>query len=455
MVEAREDAPMSNMGIMSMGGNTEVWEELLDNEKLIKSQFDILAGHFPEKYNEVVLLVNKDNTISDYTLYALGLRDQKELNDILTRIQKGEEIEKTKSVSYSFEELLKLEFKLLLNTDYYEKENGIWIDRKNNDEYMNNLLKNAETIKVVGIIRPNEDSVATSMSEGSIGYTRELKEYVINKINDSKIAKEQKDNENINIFTGMKFLSESDLNTAFDYSKLSAEERAYMANLSEEELANLISAYSKNLNNTYESNLKTLGVVNLEKPKSIRIYPINFEGKENIVNSIQEYNENKRNEGKEEDVINYTDIVGIMMSSVTSIINIISYVLIAFVAISLIVSSIMIGIITYISVLERTKEIGILRSIGASKRDISRVFNAETFIVGTFAGILGIGITSLIIIPANIIIKSATEVSNLAKLPIEGATILIAISMLLTMFAGLIPSKMASKKDPVIALRTE
>ena len=293
------------------------------------------------------------------------------------------------------------------------------------------------------------------MSEGLIGYTKELKEYVIGKVNDSKIAKEQKENPDINIFTGMKFLSDTERNTTFDYSNLSRDQKAYMSRLTEEELANLLATYSKNLGNTYESNLKTLGVVDLDTPQSIKIYPVNFEGKENISKMIEEYNQKRQDEGKEEDIINYTDIVGIMMSSVTSIINIISYVLIAFVAISLVVSSIMIGIITYISVLERTKEIGILRSIGASKKDISRVFNAETFIVGLIAGMIGIGITILLILPANMIIKSATNVSNLAKLPIEGAVILVIISMLLTMFAGLIPSKMESKKDPVIALRTE
>ena len=440
---------------MSIGGNTEIWQELLDNENLIKSQYDVLEGRLPEKYNEVVLVVNEDNTISDFALYSLGLRDQKELTNILTKIQDGEEIEKKESVSYTYRELLELEFKLILNTDYFEKENNIWIDKKANSEYMSNILENAETIKVVGIIRPSEDSVSTSMSSGSIGYKKDLKEYVIDKINNSEIAKEQKKNENINIFTGMAFLDEMVQNNTFDYSNLSNEQKVYLSQLSEEERANLLATYSKNSNNTYESNLKTLGVVDLDKPTSIKIYPVNFEGKENISNVISEYNQKKEEQGKEEDIINYTDLVGLMMSSVTSIINIISYVLIAFVAISLVVSSIMIGIITYISVLERTKEIGILRSIGASKKDISRVFNAETFIVGTFAGLIGIGITVLLTIPTNIIIKSMTDVSNIAKLPLSGAIILIVISMLLTMIAGLLPSKMASKKDPVVALRME
>ena len=458
MQEAQSSSPMASLGLMSsMGGSTatEIWQELLDNPELIKSQYDVIEGRFPEKYNEVILIVNEDKTISDFTLYSLGLRDQQDLVDIFERMQKGEEIAKTKSVSYTYAELLALEFKLVFNTDYYEKENNIWLDRKGNSEYMTDVFENAETIKIVGIVKPNEDSVATAMSAGTIGYLKDLNEYVINKINSSEIAIEQKNNPEMNIFTGMKFVSDANMETSFDYSSLTDEQKAYMASLTEEERANLLATYSVNATNTYESNLKKLGVVDLNKPKAINIFPVNFEGKDAISKMIEEYNKDKEEQGKEEDVINYTDIVGLMMSSVTSIINIISYVLIAFVAISLIVSSIMIGIITYISVLERTKEIGILRSIGASKKDVSRVFNAETFIVGLVAGLIGIGATILIIIPANIIIKAATDVSNLAKLPAEGAVILILISMLLTMFAGLIPAKMASKKDPVIALRTE
>ena len=214
-------------------------------------------------------------------------------------------------------------------------------------------------------------------------------------------------------------------------------------------------SFTENQKATYEDNLKTLGVVDLENPSAINIYPINFEAKETITDEIENYNKKQRDEGKEENVINYTDMVGIMMKSVSVIVNMISYVLIAFVAISLVVSSIMIAIITYISVIERTKEIGILRAIGASKKDISRVFNAETFIIGLVAGILGIGITVVLTIPINMIINAVTNISSIASLPIAGGIILVIISMVLTMIAGLIPSKMASKKDPVEALRTE
>jgi len=213
--------------------------------------------------------------------------------------------------------------------------------------------------------------------------------------------------------------------------------------------------YTENANATYDSNLASLGAINLNKPSAINIYPKDFESKDMISNIITEYNNKESEEGKEENVINYTDMIGIMMSSVSTIIDVISYVLIAFVGISLVVSSIMIGIITYISVLERTKEIGILRSIGASKKDVSRVFNAETLIVGLVAGLIGIGTTLLLNIPINMIIKSIVGISNISKLPFAGGTILVVISVVLTMIAGLIPAKFAAKRDPVEALRSE
>ena len=228
-----------------------------------------------------------------------------------------------------------------------------------------------------------------------------------------------------------------------------------LASLSQEDLAKVMETYSENKNSSYEKNLETLGAIDLNNPNSISIYPKNFDAKDNMTKAIEEYNQKQREEGKEENVINYTDIVGVMMNSVSNIISTISYVLIAFVAISLVVSSIMIGIITYISVLERTKEIGILRAIGASKKDISRVFNAETFIVGLISGILGIGVTVLLTIPINSLIYVLTGVVVNVSLPPVAGIVLVLISMILTIIAGLIPAKMASKKDPVEALRTE
>ena len=442
---------MENMENM-MVAETDVWQELLDNQELLESQYDVLAGKWPENYNEVVLIVDENNEIYDYTLYALGILDQDELADKYQRILDGEEVEDEAIKEYTYDELLNTKFKVLLNTEYYEKDGDIWIDNSKDEDYIKEKLENAEEIKIAGIIRQKEGTVATAMS-GTIGYTKELKEYVINKVNGAEIVKEQKENPDINVFTGAEF--PEDPNASFDFSSLTDEQRMYLASLSEEEMAALLQQYTENASATYEGNLEKMGVVDLDAPSSISIYPKDFESKDQIASAIESYNQKQRDEGKEENVITYTDLVGTMMSSVSTIIDAISYVLIAFVGISLVVSSIMIGIITYISVLERTKEIGILRSIGASKKDISRVFNAETFIIGLVAGILGIVVTLLLNIPINIIIKSITDIPNLASLPVVGGIILVAISMILTIIAGLIPARMASKKDPVEALRTE
>lgn len=450
MIEAQSSNPF--METSDMSSQYDVWTEMLDNQELLESQYDVIAGKWPESYNEVVLIVGENNEISEYTLYSLGMKDQAELLDKMQKIQNGEKVDEEEAIAYQYEDFLNLSFKLLLNTDYYEKNNNIWINKANDLEFINEKLKNAEDLKIVGIIRPKPEAVATSIS-GSIGYMSSLKEYVINTINETEIAKEQKQNPEINVFTGSSFANNQ--SSESDYSNLSEEQKAYMQTLSTEELAKYMQAYSQNNSATYESNLEALGIIDLNKPSAINIYPKDFESKDEIADIIEKYNESKRNAGKDSDVINYTDIVGVMMNSVSTIINVISYILIAFVAISLIVSSIMIGIITYISVLERTKEIGILRSIGASKKDISRVFNAETFLVGMTAGLLGIGITVLLTIPINIIINSLAAISNAATLPINGAIILVAISVILTMIAGLIPARLAAKKDPVEALRTE
>lgn len=442
----------SSLGSSSMM-NEDVFEELLDNKELLEKQYDVLAGRMPESFDEVVLIVNDNNEISDYTLYSLGLMDQSELEKNFEALMKGEEISPTEMKNYSYEELLNLSFKLLLNTDYYEKQNGIWIDQRKNESYMNSLLEQAPDIKVVGIIKPNEEAVSVSslVMTGGVGYLSSLKDYVIKEINEKEIVKEQKENPNRNIFTGMEFKTGEE----FNINSLSTEQRRYLMNLPEVERAQLIANYQEQMSATYQNNLEKLGVVEVDSPSSIQLYPIDFDAKEEITKLIEVYNEQERKDGKEENIISYSDVVGSMMSSVTSIIDIISYVLIAFVGVSLIVSSIMIGIITYISVLERTKEIGILRALGASKKDISRVFNAETFIIGLGAGMIGILSTILINIPINLVLKKLLNISNIASLPWMGGLILIVISMVLTVIAGLIPSRMASKKDPVEALRTE
>lgn len=451
MMESRQSASSMMSSSMAMT-QTDVWTEMLDNQNLLQSQYDVLAGNWPTKYNEVVLIVDENNEISDYTLYSLGIKDIKELNESMEKIKNKEKVEAGESESYSYDDLLNYKFKILLNTDYYKKSGNAWQDMSNDDEYMKNVVDNAEEITIVGIIKPNEENVSSS-GAGMIGYTKELKEYVINKINETEIVKEQKENPNINVFTGIEFPENQ--NSSFDYSQLTDEQRMYMATLSEAELAELMKNYAENSTATYDSNLSTLGVVDLNKPSTINIYPKDFESKDMITTRISEYNDKQTNDGKEENVITYTDIVGVMMSSVSTIINVISYVLIAFVGISLVVSSIMIGIITYISVLERTKEIGILRSIGASKKDVSRVFNAETLIIGLVAGLIGIVVTLLLNIPINMIIKSIVGISNISKLPTAGAIILVVISVGLTMIAGLIPARFAAKRDPVEALRTE
>ena len=441
------------MSSSTMMTETNVWTEMLDNKELIESQYDVLAGKFPENYNEVVLIVDQDNQISDYTLYSLGIKDINELDEKMEQIENGEEItSNNEEESYSYDELLNYRFKIILNTDYYEKVGDTWQDMSDDEEYMKNLVSNAEEIQIVGIIKPNEATV-TSGGAGLIGYDKSLKEYIINRINETEIVKEQKENPDINVFTGIEFPENND--EEFNYGMLTDKQRAYMATLSQEELTKLIETYTENASATYDNNLKKLGVVDLNKPSSINIYPKDFEAKDSISNIISTYNNEQRANSKEENVINYTDYVGIMMDSVSTIIDVISYVLMAFVSISLIVSSIMIGIITYISVLERTKEIGILRSIGASKKDVSRVFNAETLIIGLVAGVLGIGVTLLLNIPINIIIESIVNISTIATLPVIGGIILVVISVLLTIIAGLIPSRLAAKKDPAEVLRTE
>ncbi|CUO15361.1 MULTISPECIES: ABC transporter ATP-binding protein/permease [Clostridium] len=443
---------------MPMASSFNVWTELLGNQTLLESQYDVVAGKWPENYDEIILVVDKNNEISDVNLYSIGLLDSSELEAKMKKIQAGEEVEENQEVvSYTFDELLNLTYKLVLNTDYYEKEGNTWVDKSENAVYMKKLVEDALELKVVGIVRPSEEAVATSISS-AVGYTSDLTEYVINSINDSEIVKEQKENPDTDVFTGKAFVVEdgedNDM-TAIDMSTLTDEEKAYLASLSQEELQALMKQQAEATDATYEGNLSLLGCVDLDNPSTINIYAKDFEAKESIEDIITAYNNEKTDAGEEEYVVTYNDMVGLMMSSVTSIIDIISYVLIAFVAISLVVSSIMIGIITYISVLERTKEIGILRSIGASKKDISRVFNAETVIVGFGAGAIGIIVTILLNIPINAIIKAVSGISGVSKLPVAGAIILIAISMLLTVIAGLIPAKVASKKDPVEALRTE
>lgn len=412
---------MNNMNTMNtnymtssyMNERINVFSEISDNRDLINSTYDVLAGRLPNDKNEVVLILDGYGEISDYALYSLGLKEQSELLEMAKKIMMGEKLDETKQTTYTYDELLEKEFKLILNTDYYIKENGSWINKEKDTSYMKEVIDNALTLKIVGIIRPNEESsIETS---GGVGYTSDLTKYVIDNILKTDIAKEQLNNKEINIITNEPFAAL----------------------------------------NTYDIALNTLGIVDKDMPSAINIYPKDFKSKDKIIEFIDEYNDLKEANDENDLTISYTDYVGVLMNSVTTIVDVISYVLIAFVSISLVVSSIMIGVITYISVLERTKEIGILRAIGARKKDIRMVFNAETFIIGLISGLLGILITILLNIPINIIIYKLASINNVSVLPPLAAVILVIISVALTMFAGLIPSSMASKKDPVVSLRTE
>ena len=553
----------SLMGSSSMS-SYDAFRELLSTD-MLKTEYEVLAGRLPEAYNEVVVLVTDRNELSDVTLYTLGLRDQGELEGMMSSVMVGESFDlDTGDLSFSYDDLMGMEFSMLTAPEFYQKnDDGTWTDMRSDSEFMEQAAENGLKLKVVGILKPDADSLISSTNSGGIGYTHALTEYMIDKTNSSELVKAQKENPDVDVFTGIEFpkadeeeeqpMSQSEAMEMLT-GMLTEEQRTkinegIMAALTEEQQAQIQSAMmgmvsdeqinsimmgvltpeqltqlqsgadvnslltdaqkaqmsaqiaasltaeqnaelSEMMNGmadptkmytifmqvlttdqlrqlmdmtkepettdaTYDGNLKLLGVAELSEPSSMKIYATDFESKEKITQLIEKYNDSKIVDDNQADVINYTDYVGLMMSSVSDIINSISYILIAFVAISLIVSSIMIGIITYISVLERTKEIGILRAMGASKRDISNVFNAETLIVGFSAGVIGIAVTLLLNIPINIIIENITGIANVALLPWQGGVILVVISMLLTLIAGLVPAGVAAKKDPVEALRTE
>lgn len=374
-----------------------VWQELLDNENFIKSQYDILAGKLPTNKNEIVVIVDKYNQLTDITLMSLGLMGP------------NSEIE-----NFTFNDILNLEYKLILNDDFYKYNGNMFTKLPAITSEIYNIA-NAVPLKVVGILRANSETTSGSIT-GSIGYSNKLTEFVLNAAQESEVVKWQKNNHETNVLTGLDFVE------------------GPKGTVDEQYLATLASIGGKTT------------------PTGINIYPVDFNAKQLIKDHLDAYNNTVLNE---EDKVYYTDFMEILVNSINTVINSISYVLIAFTAVSLVVSSIMIGIITYISVLERTKEIGVLRSIGARKKDISRVFNAETLIIGFAAGLIGVVTTMLLSIPINLILNSLVKVKGIASLnPIHGI-ILILISMGLTLIAGIIPSRMAAKKDPVVALRTE
>ena len=455
------DETMSS-SLVSSFSNTDMWSQMIDNQDLLNSQYDLVAGSWPDNYNEVVVVADKNHQITDVSLYALGIRNSSELKNIMINLNKQLD---DKVSSYSYEDLLNLRFKVVLPSAYYryDEATGAYKNMSSSEDYVKQLIDNGIEVKVSGIIVAKDDAVATSIT-GVVGYTKNLVDYIVSENNKSDIVKAQLDNPDIDVLTGLPF-STVDIDLTMDdinayISTLPEEQQkiisAYIANLSDDVIIEMFkSQIQQSSSNTYKNNIEALGYVTTDNPSKINIYAKDFESKDAISDIISAYNDKVKSEGNDSLEISYTDYIGLMMSSVSKVVDAISYVLIAFVSISLVVSSIMIGIITYISVLERTKEIGILRSIGASKHDISMVFNAETMIVGLVAGIIGIGFTLLLNIPINIIIKKFSGISGVAVLPLKGALILIAISVFLTLIAGLIPARVASKKDPVIALRTE
>lgn len=389
-------------------GNGTIVDELISSEELMESQYELLEGAMPKKYDELILVLDSDGNIPLSLLYNMRLLDGTNLNEDIQKVKSGDK-KSLDTPKFTYKDFIGKTYSLVLNNLYFEKINGSFTNISSNKEKMNNLVQNGIPLKIVGVAKVKGDN---QVIDGNfIGYKKDLVDYVISENLKSEIGKKQIESGDINIFTGYEF----DKN------------------------------YSK------ESVYYLLGIASYEDPTNIVIYPKNYAAKDEIKNIIKLYNE----EHSDSEKILYTDYVGLIMSSITSVIDVITYILVAFVAISLIVSSIMISIITYISVLERTKEIGILRSIGASKKDVTRVFNAETIIEGFVAGVFGILVTLLLCIPINKAIYSLYGVDNIAKLPIASGFILIGISVVLTLIAGLIPSRMAAKKDPVEALRTE
>ena len=486
-------------GFVDINSYVNLWKQLVGDNETIGNYYDVIYGRLPKDYNEVVLIVDGNNEVTELMAYALGLKDQSQFTaNLMNALSGGEKLESGDAEKISYDDIINLRFKMLTNSDLMHKDEktGLWSDMRNNAIYVDSRLKNAIDIKVVGIVRPGEDNVL-SIGTGYIGYTGELMDYALKRTRESEVVKEQLANPKKDVITGLEFfdktvndfdLADIDLNeidfnklniTPFlsmakdmDLSQIDITDMSSMFNfgdmsdlqkklmegyLDDEQVLAFKQAYIDTINSkcSLEKTYETIGYSDESNPTSIALYPKNFETKEEVNNMVDFYNQTVSKDGHEELTINCTDYIGIAMNIATQAINIVTYTLVIFVAISLVVSSIMIGIITYVSVIERTKEIGILRSIGASKRDVSNVFNAETFIIGLSAGLIGIGVTILCEIPINLLLRNLTGAPITAILPFTDGLSLVCISVFLTFIAGLIPSSLAAKKDPVEALRTE
>ena len=491
-----------SMSSMFSSSVSDIWTQLIGDNDLISKQYEVIYGRLPEAYNEVVLIVDKNNEINEMVMYGLGIKNQEEfMTDIMSKLASGEELKSEVVDKYTYEQITQMDFRMLLNYQYFVKdaEKGTWTDHSSNTVYVNKLLEEQGVdIKIVGILRPDPNNVM-SVGTGSIGYTEALMEYALDSTLNSDVVQQQLADQTTDVITGKKFntltvndfsLADIDLSVIdltklnmapfmsmlndidiskidilnfditdlIDFSDMSAlQKRIIEGYLSDEQVLAFKQAYVDTVNAecSLDKTFSAVGYSKEDSPTSIYLYTKSFEDKDQLNELVNYYNEQVTAQGHTGYTVTLTDYIGMLMSSITNILNIVTYVLVAFVAISLVVSSIMIGIITYISVLERTKEIGILRSIGASKKDISSVFNAETVTIGLGAGIIGILATLVLEIPVNFLLQKYTQTGAAAQLPFVAAIILVAISVFLTFIAGLIPSSLAAKKDPVEALRTE
>lgn len=498
MLDSLGAGGMMEMMDSFLGAGLSMWKELVGDNEVVAEQYDLVYGRLPQDKNEIVVVVDGNNEINEIMLYALGLLDQADFQSNLMSSLAGNETENDLKETYSFEEICGLKYKLVLSSSYMvkNKKTGLWEDNRANTSFVRKLVNEGYELTIVGIVRPGEDNVL-SVGTGGIGYTPELMQYVLSETAKSQVVQEQLSNPNKDVLTGLEFvnlsindfdLADIDLNqidmnyldvgpfmsmagdidlsqiditnltSLFSFGDMTDLQKKLMEGyLSDEQVIALKQAYIDTVNSrcSYDRTMEILGYQTPENPTSIYFYPKSFEAKEKLNEIIDYYNEQVTADGHPEYKIAPTDAIGALLTTVTKVIDIVTYVLVVFVAISLVVSSIMIGIITYISVLERTKEIGILRAIGASKSDVSRVFNAETITIGLAAGIIGIISTLILEIPINILLEYLTHSGAKAVLPVPAAIILICISVFLTFIAGLVPSSLAAKKDPVEALRTE